>query len=72
MRAKVTTLIDGQKIVVTGRLNVSQTVVTDSRGMKLHIQSNDVVEILESNPRAAAPICCPFDLHKWFKQSKQI
>ena len=71
MRAKVTTQIDGQTISVTGTLNAKRTQVKDSKGMILTICKNDTIEILAVRSRAPQ-IACPFDMHKFFKMSKQI
>lgn len=73
MRAKVTTMIDGLRIVHTGRFCKKTDTVTDSKGMKLVITKGDIVEFIEPKKRQKAEVreCC-LDMHQWFKKSKQI
>ena len=73
MRAKVTTIINGDIISVIGKLSADNKKITDSRGMVLFISKNDKIELIPPKEREKSTILyCPFDMHKWFKASKQI
>jgi hypothetical protein len=73
MQATIETTIDGMKLKHTGRFRKSDNTVIDSKGMKLSFRPGDKITFHEPKKRTPAQLIeCPFDLHQWFKKSKQI
>mgnify|MGYP007034175971 CR=1 FL=1 len=72
MNAIVKTTIDGMNCTVKGRFIKSKNRVIQSDGMFVDIQPTDSVEFLTTKKRETKIEFCPLDMHKWFRQSKQI
>ena len=73
MKARVTTMIDGDKLHITGNLSTDHKKLTAKNGMFINIEEGDTIELIAPRKRDKLNIApCPFDMHKWFKASKQL
>ena len=71
MKYNVKTTIDGQVCNFQGR--IKNNILHCAKGMRLTIYPDDVVtEIPEVIRVKSERIECPFDMHQFFKKTKQI
>ena len=73
MKTKVTTEIDGQKCSFIGILSLNGKMLRCDKGMILHLNTGDKIEHVEQKPKQRKDLIpCQFDMHQFFRKTKQI